>query len=264
MAEPAAGRSGSGIVRRESRHVLRLTLDAPQTRNALSRGMLAELGTAIRVIDSESTRAVLIDAVGPAFCSGLDLREPRTSGTERPNQLLVDLIGAVRAAPVPVIARVDGHARAGGVVLLGACDVAIAASTTTYAMTETRLGLVPEMTLAMLADTVAPTYLTRWALTAEVVDAAAALRAGLVSEVRSVEEMDLAVGEVLDAVRSCAPGATANTKRLLARRLGTTGPEELAAAARGSEAGFTSMEALEGIAAFRAKRRPHWDVREVV
>lgn len=241
------------------RQVLRVTLDAPATRNALSSQLLAELTDVVSRVASDDlpARAVVITGAEPAFCAGLDLRE-RTSGRTASGRPLVDLVHAIRSLPVPVVARVNGAARAGGLVLLAACDIAVAASAATFAMTETRLGLTPEMTLATISAQVSSTLLRRLALTGEVFDAHTAERLHLVSEVAPPGALDETVDRVLDALRQCAPQALAATKTRLADRSGHPDLDTLHRAADASASGFTTPEAQEGLTALRERRPPTW------
>lgn len=241
------------------RGVLQVTLNAPKTRNALSSRMLAELADVLAGVEAAApgVRAVVITGADPAFCSGMDLRE-RTGGQVAAGHPLMHLVHAMRQLPAPTIARVNGAARAGGIVLAVACDIAIAEPSATFSMTETRLGLTPEMTLATITGEVAPRLLRRYALTAEVFDAAQAERMGLLSQVSEPGELDAAVGGVLDALRSCSPVALAATKRRLADRASFADLDTLLAAADASTATFATDEAQAGIAAARARQPAPW------
>ena len=121
-----------------------LTLDAPATRNALSANLLDQLASALRDATGDSgVRAVVLTGAGTVFCSGADLSE---RGTAAPNRMPAILTSIVESA-VPVIARVNGHARAGGLGLIAAADMAVAAEASTFAFTEVRVGVAPAMIL---------------------------------------------------------------------------------------------------------------------
>jgi methylglutaconyl-CoA hydratase len=215
--------------------VLRITMNVPEKRNALSTRMAAELTAAVRGASGKGVYAILLTGAGPAFCSGLDLRE-RTGGRTASGRPLMELVHAIGEAPVPVVARVHGAARAGGLVLAAACDIAVADPAATFAIPETRLGLVPEMTLAVLSSRVPPGPLRRYALTGEVFDAATASGLGLISQVSAAGRLDHEIGGVLDALSHCARDAVAATKR----RLPGSTLDDLLTAADASDAAFAA------------------------
>ena len=235
--------------------VLRVTMNAPERRNALSARMTAGLTEAIARAPDGGARAVLLTGAGPAFCAGMDLRE-RTGGRTASGRPLMELVHTIGEVPVPVVAAVRGAARAGGLVLAAACDIAVADAGATFAMPETRLGLVPEMTLAVLEARVPHTPLRRYALTGAVFDAVTALGMGLVSQVSAPGRFDDDVAALLGELCRCSPDALAATKRRLAAPLPPL--EALLAAADASDAGFATPHAREGLDAVRQDRPPPW------
>ena len=127
------------------RAVATLTLDSPHNRNALSRRLVAELKEGLgRAADDGSVRAVVLTHTGGVFCAGADLSEASSGDATTTPRTLVDLMRALAELPKPVVAKVDGHVRAGGLGLLGACDLAVAGPKATFAFTEVRLGLRSE------------------------------------------------------------------------------------------------------------------------
>ncbi|MFC5751912.1 enoyl-CoA hydratase/isomerase family protein [Actinomadura rugatobispora] len=243
------------IATEQDRRVLRITLNVPETRNALSTRMMGELSEAIRGAPGRGTRAVLLTGAGPAFCSGMDLRE-RSGGKAASGRPLMELVHAIGQVPVPVVAGVRGAARAGGLVLAAACDITVADARATFAMPEPLLGLVPEMTLAVLASRAPSAPLRRHVLTGTVFDAAAALQMGLISQVSPAGTFDQDIAGILDDLNRCSPDAVAATKRRLATALPPL--ENLLAAADASDAGFTAPHAREGVEAIREGRTPPW------
>jgi methylglutaconyl-CoA hydratase len=234
-----------------------LTLDSPANRNALSARLLEELEQALRdAIDDPDVRAVVVTGSGTVFCSGADLSE---RGSEAPNRMPA-ILTAIAESPVPVIARVNGHARAGGLGLIAAADMAVAAAASTFAFTEVRVGVAPAMILVPALPVVDRRLLTRAALTGERFSASEAMAAGLLSAVTPDEAaLDPWVDERTQAIRRSAPGAVRATKELL-RTLPAQGwSDGLAAAASVSAELFAGAEAAEGMAAFLQKRRPVWD-----
>ena len=157
-----------------------LTLDSPGNRNALSARLLAQLEQALRDATSDpEVRAVVLTGAGTVFCSGADLSE---RGTAAPNRMPAILTSIVES-PVPVIARVNGHARAGGIGLIAAADMAVAAEAATFAFTEVRVGVAPAMILVPALRVVDHRFLARTTLTGERFSASEAAAAGLLTAV---------------------------------------------------------------------------------
>lgn len=235
--------------------VTTLTLDSPHNRNALSPPLIARLRDRLAAAVADDTvRVVVLDHAGPAFCSGADLADPAATMA-----LLPDLLADVWECPKPVLARLAGPARAGGIGLVAAADIAICATDATFAFTEVRLGVIP----AVISATVLPRLTTRAAarlyLTGEVFNAEQAAAVGLVTEAVPATALDPRVAEVCDALIRGAPAALAGTKQLLRRgRTGTALRAELAELAETSVGYFRSADAREGIAAFRERRDPGW------
>jgi methylglutaconyl-CoA hydratase len=234
-----------------------LTLDSPHNRNALSSRLLGELDEALREATGDiDVRAIVVTGTGIVFCSGADLSE---RGTAAPNRM-PDVLTAIMESPVPVIARVNGHARAGGLGLIAAADIAVAAAASTFAFSEVRVGVAPAMILVPALRVMGPRVLARLTLTGDRFSAAEAAAAGLLTAaVEDDTALDAWVAAQVDALRQAAPGAVRATKGLL-RALPERGwAESLDEAARASAELFGGPEAAEGMAAFLEKRRPAWD-----
>jgi methylglutaconyl-CoA hydratase len=237
-----------------------ITLDSPTNRNALSRQVREELDGHLQVAaGSGAVRVVVLTHTGPVFCSGMDLRESQGSAAEGQGvNELPRLLQVLQQFPKPVVARVAGPARAGGVGLLAVCDVAIAVDTATFAFSEVRLGLVP----AVISVPVLPRLLPRPAhelfLTGETFDAARAAAIGLLTCAVAADRLDAEVRRHTEMLRSGAPGALAATKSLLARQDATALAEQYAAMSELSAAHFASAEGQEGMRAFAQKRAPSW------
>ena len=242
------------------RGVLTITLDRPATRNALSTALIARLVDLLAEAAADpAVRVLVLRHTGPVFCSGVDLAETeaaRAAG-DLPAARMGDLLQAVWECPKPVVARVGGPARAGGLGLIAAADIAVCTTDATFAFSEVRVGVVP----AVISATVLPRLTSRAAselyLTGEVFDGTRAAAVGLVSAAVPASELDAAVARYVDALLRAAPGALAGTKALLRRRTGPIGPE-LAELTRLSLTYFHSAEGVEGVAAFRQKRAPNW------
>ncbi|MGH3831525.1 MAG: enoyl-CoA hydratase-related protein [Pseudonocardiaceae bacterium] len=227
-----------------------ITLDSPANRNALSLSLRAHLMDALeRTADDSSVRVVVLDHTGPVFCAGMDLTEPPAAVNELP-----PILERIWTHPKPVVAKLAGHARAGGIGLLAAADIAVAAAHTTFAFTEVRLGVVP----AVISLTVLPRLLPHAAhelfLTGETFDATRALAIGLLNSAVPAERLDAEVLRYTGMLTQGAPQALALTKQLPRR----SPAPDFAAMCELSVARFASAEAQEGIRAFTEKRPPSW------
>jgi methylglutaconyl-CoA hydratase len=234
-----------------------LTLDSPANRNALSTRLLDQLAGALHDATTDrDVRVVVLTGAGTVFCSGADLSERGSGAPNRMPEILTGMVGS----PVPVIARVNGHARAGGLGLIAAADLAVAPAAATFAFTEVRVGVAPAMILVPALRVVEPRFLARAVLTGEPFGAAEAQGAGLLSAIVEDEHaLDAWVAARTDAVRKGAPGAVAATKELMGTLPAQSWADGLAAAASRSAELFAGAEAAEGMAAFLERRRPSWD-----
>jgi enoyl-CoA hydratase len=192
--------------------VVTVTLDSPANRNALSRQLVAELSTALDAAAADETaHAVLLTHTGPAFCSGAALDEMLGGATTDGTRDMLALFRKLLTLPVPVVALVDGAARAGGIGVLGSCDVVIASARSTFAFTEVRLGLAPAVISLPLRPLLSARAASRYFLTGETFDAATAVEIGLVS----------LVGEdaspVLDGLRRADRQGLSETRPLTTR-----------------------------------------------
>jgi enoyl-CoA hydratase len=191
----------SALVRSESSdRVVAVTLDSPANRNALSRRLVAELTEALSAAAAdENAHAVVLTHTGTTFCSGAAIDEMRGADPAEGTRALLALFRNLLTLPVPVVARVDGAARAGGLGVLGACDVVLASARSTFAFTEVRLGLAPAVISLPLRPLLTARAASRYFLTGETFDAATAQEIGLVT---AAGDVDTLVESVLDALRS--------------------------------------------------------------
>ncbi|WP_028926498.1 enoyl-CoA hydratase-related protein [Pseudonocardia acaciae] len=237
--------------------VATVTLDSPHNRNALSaqvrRELLAHMDTAIA---SDDARVIVLTHTGPVFCAGMDLKEADTGGPGVVD--FPELLRRMWISPTPVIARLAGPARAGGVGLVAACDLAVAAEDVSFAFTEVRIGVVPAVISVPLVPRVQPAALYELFLTGEPFDARRAAAIGLITGAVPADRLDAEVRRYADMLRLGAPGALAGTKDLLRGPSARTMPDDLAAMARVSAANFASEEGREGVRAFLEKRPPSW------
>lgn len=240
------------------RAVATVTLDSPANRNALSAQLVDELSAALAAAAADdAVRAVVLSHTGTVFCAGADLHEQASAGgPERGTRRMLELLRTILTLPKPVLARVDGAARAGGVGLVGACDIAVASPRASFAFTEVRLGLAPAIisltTLGRLTERAA----ARYCLTGETFDAAAAVAAGLLTEV--ADDLDACVAGLADSLRACSPQGLAETKPLLTRAALADFDARAAAMQELSARLFASEEARAGMTAFLQKRPAPW------
>ncbi|WP_432038967.1 enoyl-CoA hydratase family protein [Streptomyces cucumeris] len=245
------------LVRRtDARGITTLTLDSPHNRNALSARLVTELHEALAAAGKDGdTRAVLLTHTGNTFCAGADLKEPpATTGALG----LVALLRAIVELPKPVVARVAGHVRAGGLGLLGACDVSVAGRGSSFAFTEVRLGLAPAVISLPLLPRLDPRAASRYYLTGEKFGAAEAARIGLVTLADPDGDPDELLAPVLDGLRRGSPQGLAESKRLVTAETLRTFDRDAESLAELSARLFGSAEAREGMTAFLERRDPPW------
>lgn len=239
--------------------VATLTIDAPARRNALSAPLLAELGKHLDSAASDAAvRTVVLTHVGPVFSSGMDLSQVADVPAEQqPIVAFPALLQRIWEFRKPVIARVAGKARAGGIGLIAACDIAVATPEVDFAFTEVRLGVVPAVISVPLLPRLSPRAAHELFLTGETFGADRALQIGLLNVVTA--DLDAEVRRYTGIFDLCEPNALDGTKQLLRRdRSGLSMADDFAAMSELSARYFASAQAQEGIAAFAAKRPPSW------
>jgi methylglutaconyl-CoA hydratase len=234
--------------------VLRVTLARPERRNAFGAELIAELTDAFA--DVGDARAVVLAGDGPSFSSGADVEWMRSSIELSYEDNVADarrlrrMLEAIDECPAPVVARVQGHALGGGVGLVAAADVAVAAEDAVFAFSEVKLGIVPAVISPFALAKIGASAARRYFVTGERFDAATALRIGLVHEVAA--DLDAAVERLLAELLSAGPEAVRAAKRLVLDR-----PDALSTERRIAER-RTSQEGQEGLRAFLERREPSW------
>ena len=207
----------SGIVHSVSGdRIVTITLDSPANRNALSRGLVAQLRDALAAAAAAGTdgtaHAVLLTHTGTTFCSGAALDEMRDGDPADGTRAMLALFRQLLTLPIPVVARVDGAARAGGLGVLGACDVVLASDRSTFAFTEVRLGLAPAVISLPLRPLLTARAAARYFLTGETFGATVAAQIGLVTA--AGDDVDVLASDVLDGLRRADPQGLRETKPL--------------------------------------------------
>lgn len=244
--------------------VMTITLDSPHNRNALSDQLVSELTEGLAAAErDEDVRCVVLTHTGNTFCAGADLSEARSNTADDPARAradqLMDLLRAIVALPKPVIGRIDGHVRAGGMGLVGACDIVLAGDASTYALTESRLGLAASVISLTVLPRIDPRAASRWFLTGSKFDVAEAARIGLVTEaVGGTDELDEAVARVTADFGACSPQGLRESKALVTHELLAHIDAHRDRVADQSSRLFVSEEAREGMLSFKEKRAPRW------
>jgi enoyl-CoA hydratase len=194
--------------------VVTVTLDSPANRNALSRRLVAELRDALTAAAAtDGAHAVLLTHTGTTFCSGAALDEMRDGDPADGTRDMLALFRQLLTLPVPVVARVDGAARAGGLGVLGACDIVLASARSTFAFTEVRLGLAPAVISLPLRPLLTARAASRYFLSGETFDAATAQSIGLVTA--AGDDVDALAEPVLAGLRRADRQGLRETKPLV-------------------------------------------------
>ena len=245
--------------------IARIVLARPDVRNAFDDGLIGELTRAFGVCGAEpSTRVVVLSGEGPSFCAGADVNWMRKAGTygreenERDAERMARMLRAIDSCPRPVVALAHGAAIGGGVGLVAAADIAIAAEGTVFSLAEVKLGILPAVISPYVLRAIGPRQARNLFLTGERFDAREALRIGLVHEVVPAEELEDAGRRKVASLLSSGPEAVGAAKRLIEQVTGQ-GPEEaMPLTVRTISERRASGEAREGLSAFLEKRRPTW------
>lgn len=206
----------------DARGVATVTLNRPAVHNAFNDELIARLDRAFSELgDDPGVRVIVLAGNGKSFCAGADLNwmkamlgyseEENVADSSRLAQMLYRL----HACPKPTVARIHGAALAGGVGLVSACDIAVAAAPAKFGITEVKLGLIPANIALYLVRSIGVRAMQRYAMTGEVFDAAEAQRIGLVHEVASEGQLDAAVAGIVEALLAAGPQAMAECKTLI-------------------------------------------------
>jgi enoyl-CoA hydratase len=242
-------------------HVARLTLDSPHNRNALSSTLIGQLRDGLHRAAADTTvRAVVLGHTGGTFCAGADLSEatggdPQEAAAGRARELAA-LLRSIVECPVPVIGAIDGHVRAGGMGLVGACDIVIAGPRSTFALTEVRIGVAPAIISLTLLPKLDPRAAARYYLTGETFDSRRATKIGLVTS--TADDVGFAVDAVTADLAKASPQGLAASKALTTAAVLAGFDRDADRLAAESARLFVSEEAREGMLAFLQKRAPRW------
>lgn len=242
-------------------HVARLTLDSPHNRNAMSARLVAQLHDGLRQAATDpAVRAVVLGHTGGTFCAGADLSEasggdPFEAALARSREMTA-LLRAIVECPKPVIAAIDGHVRAGGMGLIGACDIVVAGPRSTFALTEVRIGVAPAMISLTLLPKLDPRAAARYYLTGETFNAGRAADIGLVTT--TADDVRFAVHAITTDLAKGSPQGLAASKALTTAGVLAGFDRDADRLAEMSARLFVSEEAREGMLSFLEKRPPRW------
>lgn len=242
-------------------HVARLTLDSPHNRNALSGRLVEQLHAGLREAAADpGVRVLVLGHTGGTFCAGADLSEasggdPFESTAARTRELAT-VLRAIVESPLPVVAAIDGHVRAGGLGLVGACDIAVAGPRSTFALTEARIGVAPAIISLTLLPKLSPRAAARYYLTGETFSAERAAEIGLIT--LAAEDVTAAVDGLVADLGRGSPQGLAASKALTTASILAGFDRDAERLAVESARLFISDEAREGMLAFLQKRPPNW------
>src|SRR6058998_1351160 len=248
------------LVEKKTPQITVVTLNRPERRNALSIQLLTELIASIKLASDETRERILIlQGAGAAFCTGLDLKEAQNQTKAHATaDLVAHVLGALNEARPVTIAAVHGAAVAGGAGLMSACDFVIAAEGTKIGYPEVRRGLVAGLVMTFLRRQVGERNMRELLLGSELIDANRAKEIGLVNRVVARNDLINEAQKVADSVLQGAPGALAQTKRLIDELWWRSVKDDVDLALKYHLQARESDEAREGIAAFNEKRKPNW------
>ncbi len=246
--------------------VARLRMRRPEVHNAFDDRLIAAMTEALQALGDDATvRAVVLEGEGASFSAGADLNWMRgmarmSEAENREDSLaLARLMRTLNELPKPTIARVQGAAFGGGVGLVACCDIAIGVPEAKFGLTEAKLGLLPAVISPYVIHAIGVRQARRYFATAEIFDAAEALRIGLLHQVVTMDALDAAIDRQLDLLLKAGPLAAAGAKQLV---------RDVAAHADGAKHDAdnaaliarlrVSPEGQEGLSAFLDKRKPNW------
>ena len=249
----------------EQPKVARVTLNRPQAGNAMSDQTLKELAGAFRVLSADQElRAVIVVGEGKNFCAGADIEWMRRAGAlpvdegKKDARLLWDMLSAVRDCSVPVIVAAQGAVYGGGLGLMAACDIALAAADAKFCFSETRLGIMPAVISCFVLPKIGVAAARRYYLTAEVFDAARAKDLGLAQQIAPEADLMSLAYALAASVSKNGPQAVRTAKRLILQ-FDEWRPEERVDNVIETLVSLrSSAEGQEGLSAFLEKRPASW------
>ena len=242
---------------------VRVTLNRPEVRNAFNATLIAEM-TAVFSGFGADVRAVILAGEGPVFCAGADVQWMKQSigysaeENARDATAMAGMLKAIDRAVPPTIAQVHGAALGGGMGLIAACDLVVAAEDTQFGFTEVRLGIVPAVISSFVLRKTGAAPARRYFLTGEIFAPAEARAMGLVHEIVPLAALPARVLEHVATLRKCGPQAVATAKALIREITPLAYDQAIEHAVKTIARVRTSPEGQEGLGAFLEKRKPRW------
>jgi len=248
------------LIEKQTPQITVVTLNRPERRNALTIELLTELQAAIKVASEQPHQRVLIlRGAGAAFCTGLDLKEAADhTKAHSTAEMVANTLIAINQTRLITIAAVHGAAVAGGAGIMSACDFVVAAQRTKVGYPEVRRGLVAGLVMTFLRRQVGERNMRELLLGSELIDAERAKEIGLVNHVVARDDVMSEAQRFAESVLEGAPGALAQTKRLIDELWWRSLKEDVDLALKYHLQARESDEASEGIAAFNEKRKAKW------
>lgn len=250
----------------DSRGVARLTMNRPEVKNAFNEELIGAICEAMgRLSADANVRAIVLTGGGNAFSGGADINMMRRvaeySAAENKDDArrLAHMLNSIYASTKPVIALVNGPAMGGAVGLAAACDIAIAADTAFFALSEVRLGIIPAVISPFVVQAIGARQARRFFLTGERFDAETARRIGLVHMIAAPAQLEATLDGVVDNLLACGPNAQKEAKELIRAVKNRPITDSVIEDTAGRIARLrASDEGKEGLEAFLEKRKPNW------
>jgi methylglutaconyl-CoA hydratase len=248
------------LIEKQAPQITVVTLNRPERRNALTLELLTELQAAVKVVsDQPQERVLILRGAGAAFCTGLDLKEAADHANAHATaEMVANTLIAISQTHLITIAAVHGAAVAGGAGIMSACDFVVAAQRTKIGYPEVRRGLVAGLVMTFLRRQVGERNMRELLFGSELIDAERAKEIGLVNRVVARDDVMSEAQKFAESVLQGAPGALAQTKRMVDELWWRSVKEDVDLALKYHLQARESDEAREGIAAFNEKRRPNW------
>jgi methylglutaconyl-CoA hydratase len=257
----------STLLIRENGQVATITFNRPEKRNAISYELIQELLAALGEVESSAAQVLILTGAGKAFCSGMDLENLRTITSRSPEENLKDsqtmagLFRAIYEFPKVTIAAVNGPAVAGGCGIATLCDFTIASKDAKFGYSEVRIGFLPAIVSAFLVRQMGEKQARDLLLTGKIIDAAEALRLGMITEMVAPEHLLQRTQQLAEELLQNSPASLAATKRLLNHFSAGELGGQIDAAVRANAEIRATADFREGVISFLEKRKPTWSGR---
>jgi methylglutaconyl-CoA hydratase len=247
-----------------SGELARITLNRPDKRNAVTTTMIAELLTALDVIEKSHTRVVILTGAGKSFCAGMDLEMLAAIAKQSPaenqedSRRIAKMLRRIWSFPRPMIAAVNGAAYAGGCGIATLCDFTIAVTEAKFGYTEVKIGFLPAIVSVFLTRQIGEKRSRDLLLTGRIIGATEAKEVGLVTEVVSAERLLDRAHELATELIAASPSSLTRAKHLLTSAVAAGLDHDLERAILENARIRCTPDFKEGIASFLEKRKPVW------